>query len=298
MRLKLTLLFLITSNFLFADEVSDYMNNYKSSGKSDYKTEKYIIERFSYTKLIEKLTPFYTDSIVVVRQKAYQFTYKKGLISEPKTQQKMVLRLLAGCNDKNGGIVGQLLSYLQEFPPEVFNEEAKNEINNLLGKKQITHFKKLAMLAGMVGAGQERMHKAVLMPNIKNETKWALSLALARLGSIEHTEYCVELVKKISVNSDLISYIIPDLIYTRKRLAIDYCIEIMYSDKKDCYSPNPDKPEFILCAYRVMELLSPIIIDFPFQTDATGSLVTNDYEEALTITRDWFTNHPNFQISQ
>lgn len=298
MRLKLTLLFLITSNFLFADEISDYMNNYKSSGKSVYKTEKHIIEKFSYLELLEKLSPFYTDSIVVVRQKAYQFTYKKGLISEPNIQQKAVLKLLAGCTDKNGGIVGQLLSYLQEFPPQSFDENAKNTIDNLLDKKQITHFKKLAMLAGMVDAGQEKMHKKLLMPDIKNETKWAFSLALARQGSIEHTKYCVELVKSISLSSELVSYLIPDLIYTRQHKAIDYCIEIIHSDKKDCYSPNPDKPEFILCAYRIMELLAPVIIDFPFQTDATGSLVSNDYEEALTITRDWFINNPTYQVSR
>jgi hypothetical protein len=274
------------------------MNNYKSSGKSDYKTEKHIVEKFSYLELLEKLTPFYSDTIVVVRQKAYHITYKKGLTSEPKTQQKVVLKLLEGCSDKNGGIVGQLLSYLQEFPPECFDEYAKNTIDNLLDKKQITHFKKLAMLAGMVGAGQETMQKKFLMPEVKNETKWALSLALARQGSNKHTNYCVELVKNIPVNSDLVAYLIPDLIYTRQNQAIDYCIEIIYSDKKDCYSPNPDKPEFILCAYRIMELLAPVIIDFPLQTDATGSLITNDYEEALKITRDWFINNPTYQISR
>ncbi|NOQ25701.1 MAG: hypothetical protein GQ564_10110 [Bacteroidales bacterium] len=274
------------------------MNSFKSSGKSDYKTEKQIIEKFSYLELIEKLTPFYADSTTVVRQKAYQFTYRKGLTSEANTQKKVVLKLLAGCKDKNGGIVGQLFSYLQEFPPESFDESAKNTIDNLLDKKQITHFKKLAMLAGMVGAGQETMQKKFLMPEVKNETKWALALALARQGSNKHTKYCVELVKNISINSDLVAYLIPDLIYTRQNQAINYCIEIIHSNKKDCYSPNPDKPEFILCAYRIMELLAPVIIDFPLQTDATGSLATNDYEEALKITRNWFINNPTYQISR
>jgi len=296
MRLKLTLLFLITYHSIFADEISDYMNSCKSSGKSDYKTEKYIIEKYSYEKLTDKLTPFYSDSIVFVRQKAYYLTYKKGLISNSEIQQSVVLKLIHGCNDNNGGLVGNLLSYLMEFPGDSFKEEAKNEINNLLIKKKIFHFKKLAMLSGIAGAGKETMQKDFLNPDISNETKWILSLALARQGSLKHTDYCMERVKNIPVNSEIISYIIPDLIYTRQRLAIDYCIDIIFSDKKDCYSPNPDKPEFILCAYRVIELLAPIIVDFPYQTDATGSLVTNDYEEALTVSRNWFTNNPTFQI--
>ena len=298
MRLKLTLLFLITCNFLFADEVSDYMNKYKSSGKSDYKTEKHIIEKYSYQKLTDKLAPYFNDSIVSVRQKTYYFIYKKGLTSGSRIKQKVILKLLAGCHDKNGGIVGQLFSYLQEFPIESFGEDAKDEINNLLLKKKVFHFKKLAMLAGIVGIGHETMQKKFLNPDINNETKWILSLALARQGSVKHTNYCMERVKNIPVNSDLISYVIPDLIYTHQYQAINYCIEIIHSNKKDCYSPNPDKPEFILCAYRIMELLAPVIINFPFQTDATGSLVTNDYEEALKITRDWFINNPIFQIRQ
>lgn len=298
MRLKLTLLFIITSRFLLADEISDYMNKYKSSGELDYKIEKLIIEEYSFQKLKDKLTPFFNDSITVVRQKAYYFTYKKGLISETKIQQKVVVILLNGCNDKNGGVVGQLYSYLQEFPSESFNEDAKNLIDNLLLEKQVLHFKKLVVLAGIVGTGKETMQKEFLKPENNNETKWILSLALARQGSSKHINYCMERVKSIPVNSDLISYVIPDLIYTRQNQAINYCIEIINSNNNDCYSPNPDKPEFILCAYRIIELLAPVIKDFPFQTDATGSLVTNDYEEALIITRDWFTNHPNFQISQ
>ena len=298
MRLKLTLLFLITCHSIFADEISDYMNSCKSSGKSDYKTEKYIIENYSYEKLTDKLAPYYSDSIVSVRQKAYYLTYKKGLISELQIQQRVVLKLILGCSDKNGGLVGNLLSYLQEFPSTSFGKEAKDEIYNLLIKKKIFHFKKLALLSGIAGAGKETMQKDFLNPDISNENKWILSLALARQGSLTHTNYCMEHVKSYPIKSEFISYIIPDLIYTRQRQAIDFCIDIIFSDKKNCYSPNPDKPEFILCAYRVMELLAPVIVDFPYQVDATGSLVTNDYEEALTVTRNWFTNNPTFQIRQ
>ncbi len=296
MRFKLTLLSLLITNLIFADGISDYMNKYKSSGKTDYKKEKNLIAQYSFKDLINELSPFYKDSVVTVRQKAYYFTFKKGVVSSQEIKQKAVLKLLSGCYDKNGGVVGQLFSYLFEFSTENFNEEAKDRMDKLLVKSKMFHFKKLAMLAGIVGTGQEALQKKILDPDINNKTKWALSLALARQGSEKYTDYCMERVLNITVNNNFVSYIIPDLIYTRQHKAIEYCIGIIYSDKKDCYSPNPDKPENILCGYRIMELLAPVIIDFPFKTDATGTLVTDDYEKALEIARNWFTNNPTFKI--
>jgi hypothetical protein len=296
MSLKLLPLFFFSYSFLYAGEINDYMLMYKSTGKSDYVSEKSIIQKYSIPNLIEGLSSFFSDSTTSVRSKAYYFIYKKGITSKTKHQQKAVLKLLDACKDKNGGIVGQALSYLQEFPPESFEKEAKNTIDNLLGKNQVFHFKKLVMLAGSIGTGREIMHKRLLQPDINNETRWILSLGLARQGNDELTNYCMEQVKNMSINNDFVSYIVPDLIYTRQTSAINYCIEIINSDKKACFSPNPDKPEFILCGYRVMELLAPVIEDFPYKTDATGSLITNDYKKALTETRNWFAKNPTYRI--
>ncbi len=298
MRFKLTILFILITNFIFAGEITDYMNKYKSSGKTDYKKEMYLIKQYSFQDFVNELSPFYNDSTVTIRQKTYYFTYKKGVVSSPEIQQKAVLKLLTGCYDKNGGVVGQLLSYLLEFPVESFNEEAKDKIDKLLVKNKMFHFKKLAMLAGITGSGKETIQKKILGPDINNKTKWALSLALARHGSENYTNYCMEQIANIQVNNNFVSYIIPDLIYTRQRKAIDFCIDIIHSNKKDCYSPNPDKPENIMCGYRIMELLASVIIDFPFKTDATGTLVTDDYEKALEISREWLINNPNFKIRQ
>jgi hypothetical protein len=298
MRSKLTLLLILTCGFVSAQEIDEYICNYKISGRSDIKLEKTLITNYSYRELSNELTPYFNDSIVTVRQKSYYIIYKKGITSDTQTQKDAVIKILSGCNDKNGGLVGQLLSILHEFPNESFDEEAKNKIELLLQQKRIFHFKKLVLLAGKVGSGQEIMQKMFLNPEISQEKKWALSLALARQGSHKHMDYCMETIKNISINSEFISFVIPDLIYTRNRHAIDFCVEIIFSDKKDCYSANPDKPEYILCAYRVMELIAPVIIGFPFETDATGSLVTNDYQQALTITREWFNNNPTFEIRQ
>jgi hypothetical protein len=49
----------------------------------------------------------------------------------------------------------------------------------------------------------------------------------------------------------------------------------------------------MICGYRMMEFLAPIIIDFPYGVTASGDLNTGDYESALLITRDWLKNNQN-----
>jgi hypothetical protein len=40
-----------------------------------------------------------------------------------------------------------------------------------------------------------------------------------------------------------------------------------------------------------MELLAPVIVDFPVKTDITGQLETDDYPAALQTVRKWFVNN-------
>ncbi len=136
MRLNLTLLFLLILKFPVAREIDEYMNTYKLSGKTDFKKEQHIIETYSYGKLEDKLEPWFNDSVVNLRRKACYFVYKKGIISKPRHRQKAVLQLLESCKDKNGGIVGQSLTYLHEFPPESFGNDANNTIDKLLAEEQ------------------------------------------------------------------------------------------------------------------------------------------------------------------
>ena len=44
------------------------------------------------------------------------------------------------------------------------------------------------------------------------------------------------------------------------------------------------------CGYRIMEYLAPVIKDFPLKTDASGDVITKDYEHALMQVREWLKN--------
>ena len=298
MRLKLIMLSLFACNMLFAQEIEEYIDIYKSIGVSDYNKEQSIINKYKFNTLKTGLNQYFSDSVASVRQKAYYLIYKKGITAEATNRTETVNTLINGCFDKNGGVVGAVLSNLNDFNSSDFDNKAKSAINKLLNKKKMFHRKKLAMLAGNIGAGKEAMQKKLLDKRVSNDTKWAYSLALARQGSAKHINYCMNQISEIPVNNNLITYIIPDLVYTKQREMIDYCISLVFRDTKDCFSPNPDKPEYILCAYRVLELIAPVIADFPYQTDATGTLNTDDYDKALTVARKWLTDNPNYNIIQ
>ncbi|MCG8409694.1 MAG: hypothetical protein MI739_00225 [Bacteroidales bacterium] len=296
MKLKLSIALFCICNVVVAKDITTYLNKYKKTGISDYKIEQNIINKYSYEQLESKLNPFFSDTIKIARQKAYYFIYKKGTQIDSIGKKKATNKLLQGCFDKNGGIVGVLLSNLTDFDASDFDNKAKETIDRLLEKKKMFHKKELAMLAGITNTGHEIMKNLFSSEDETRDTKWGISLALARQGSVVHINYCFKQISDIPVNNAFISYIIPDLIYTRQRKLIDFCKDIIFRDTKDCFSPNPDEPEDILCAYRVMELIAPAIENFPYRLDATGSLNTDNYKKALKVTRKWFRDNPDYKI--
>lgn len=154
------------------------------------------------------------------------------------------------------------------------------------------------MLAGYVGAASDAMQQQLLLPGITAEKKWALSLGLARQGNTDCIEFCINSIKKVPVGNDLIKFVIPDLLYIREKKATDYCVELLNMDEKLCTSADPDKQEKILCGYYIVELLAPVILNFPYKTDGTGSLVAENYESALIAVKAWFQANPNYTLNK
>jgi hypothetical protein len=103
-------------------------------------------------------------------------------------------------------------------------------------------------------------------------------------------------VGRDELNSYLVSYVLSDLIYTRRKAALDYCVALLYSDDELCRSPNPDYDGSIVCAYRIIELLAPVIVDFPIQVNPSIGLETDDYPKTLQSIRDWFKQNPDYRI--
>ena len=135
-----------------------------------------------------------------------------------------------------------------------------------------------------------------LLPSLSARDQWAAQLALARLGDPEALATVLTRVKQEPVNDDVVYELLPDLVYTRQKAALDYLVTIIQSDEKNCQSADPEAEQSILCGYRVLELLPPVIQNFPLTVDESGDLAVSDYPSALQQAREWLKENDDYQI--
>jgi hypothetical protein len=86
-------------------------------------------------------------------------------------------------------------------------------------------------------------------------------------------------------------------VYTRQPAIFKFLEGVINNNSENCQSSNPDSSKKMLCGYRVMEQIAPVIKDFPVKTDETGDLVSNDYVAALQQVRSWFAANPNYSLN-
>ncbi len=279
-----------------AGDMENYIKQYAQNKQSNFKKEQVMLESYKLKNLINELTPFYSDSLAYVRQKAYYLTFKKGNNTKNSKPEASIHKLLDGCKDANGSVIGQNINYLKQFNKNDFDKEALLQIESLLTRRRSPHYKEIILLAGFVGAGKEYFNKKLLEQNLSDDIRWYMSLALARMGDKEQITYCTNQFRKQHVNDQFTQSILPLIIYLHQKESINYLIEILNQNDKLCHSLNPDHPEKIVCGYRVMELLAPIIANFPLKPDSTGCIVTNDYPKALEEARSWLDNNKEYTI--
>jgi hypothetical protein len=240
--------------------------------------------------LIFATIPYTTDSLSDVRSEAYEVLSITGKSSkQDDVRQKAVKQLIKGCKDKDSGISGKVLNALCQFNRNDFDSEATYELT-MLAREKTTYYHLLIKLIGYINIADvksdfRKMLEEKKYPN--NQVRWALHLALARMGEADQVDYCTEKVKKLTVNDDMVYDVVPDLIYTCQKKAFDYLLGIIESDEKSCSSANPDSNTKMICAYRIMEQIAPYIENFPVETSASGDLNTKNYDDALLKVREW-----------
>ncbi|HNP07664.1 MAG TPA: hypothetical protein PKN99_08545, partial [Cyclobacteriaceae bacterium] len=128
--------------------------------------------------------------------------------------------------------------------------------------------------------------------------RWAALLALARMGDQEATQSVMRRAQRLPVNDDVVYEVFPDLVYTRQRSAIDYLIVELKRDEKKCFTADAEDETPITCAYRIMEMLAPVIDKYPLELDASGDIKTKDYKKSLVTVRAWFERNKDYGIVQ
>jgi hypothetical protein len=242
-----------------------------------------------------ELAPYYRDSSYVVRCKAYRLAANAGAkTTKPPLRKQVVQVLLQGCGDTESSVSGTCSKALQQFSPIDFDDKAKQQLGALLTPDR-TYLNNLAQMAGYIGQPEYEgsLQKLLFHPKLSRRDKWVLQLALARMGNPEMLSRVIARVKSVAVNDDLVYEAAPALVYIRQPQSMAYLFEIMMRDDRNCSSANPDSDEKILCAYRVLEYIAPVIKDFPLKLDESGDLDVKDYQAALQTARNWYSAHQN-----
>jgi hypothetical protein len=246
--------------------------------------------------MIDNFKPYTTDTLESIRSLAHDAIGATGQKAKDlKIRQAAAAILVDACLDKETSIRKNVSKKLSHFQKADFTAASKQKLANLLKMDKIYFQNTVKLIAYLDMTNQTQVMKALLdTGNISNPTiEWDIRLSLARLGDKDAITWCLDKTRNAGLNDKVIYNLFPDLAYTRTREAVNYMIEVLNNDAKNCFSPNPDNPVAISCAYRVMEFLAPIIKNFPLKTDKDGELAEDDYEKALATCREWFKIHAN-----
>jgi hypothetical protein len=244
-------------------------------------------------RLMELLTPYGQDSTVLVREftcELYALFHEKT--ADNQIKEAAIAHLGTALSDSAQNIRTVAAAALNEIPVGEFSDKIKQLIVKSfsaygpLDEEQVllAGYLRLTELTGILQQFKND-------PTQGNSVRWDCYLALARMGDESSLNFILAAVQKRGVNDRVVYNDFPDLIYTRQRKAFDYLIKELFSNEQKCHSPNPGIAREMVCGYRIMEMLAPVIKDFPLSVTATGSINTKSYDSALEKARKWLKQH-------
>ncbi|MCG8331201.1 MAG: hypothetical protein MI974_26160 [Chitinophagales bacterium] len=168
-----------------------------------------------------------------------------------------------------------------------FDERAKAHLKQLL-VLQTPYLSDYIMLAGFLQMRGELISFKNQAGDLPNSLNQSYNLALVRCGDDQKLNEMMSNVASLAIHDNFVYQVAPLLIYVRQNKAIDYLMKIVLSNEKDCSPASAEASGQIICAYRIIEMLAPVINNFPVSVNATtGDLEVEDYPKALGIVRDW-----------
>lgn len=273
----------------FSDAVKG--NNYSISNS--------IVSTVAVSKLVAMAESYISNSDRFVRYKTIDLIRKKGLLTKnPAEKQTITSWLLEACKDKDSGNSGVASRALITYASDDFPAHAADSILALIAS-HCYHLEQVIRLSGFI----HKESTPSFLSNIKQldstltaRQKWAVDLALARLGNSESIEYCLNKIMGAGVNDQTVTYLFPDLAYIRNKEGFDYMLQEISSDEKKCSSANPDNEKPVICAFRIMELVTPYIEDFPVKLTSYGELDTDNYDDTLKKVKEWISLHDQYSL--
>ncbi|MEZ4974053.1 MAG: hypothetical protein R2820_12140 [Cyclobacteriaceae bacterium] len=247
-------------------------------------------------EIIASASQYFNDTLSRVRSRMYSLVGDAGSGSKDQNlRRQAVSKLVNATHDSEN--LDLLLSKLSSFAKSDFNSSSTDTLVSLFRRKP-PYLDQLARLVGTLQISELKEDLRTLSgPSTKNQRiRWSALVALARMGDDEALKSMMRRAQRLPVNDDIVYEVFPDLVYTRQRQAIDYLIVELKSDEKKCTTADAEDEAPITCAYRIMEMLAPVIDKYPLQVDASGDIKTKDYNKSLKSVREWFTKNQDYKI--
>lgn len=149
---------------------------------------------------------------------------------------------------------------------------------------------KLYLIAGYLGE-QQALYEVPKELRTSTKDKNAYDLALIRTGDPSRVARLKQLLATVEVTDAFVYETAPKLIYTRRREVIDFLFDEIMKDQRNCDSADTHTRGRINCAYRLLEMVAPVVHDFPLKVGVSGDLEMTDYPTALEIARGWIRDH-------
>lgn len=285
---------------LMKKSVKEIQNSKGKKLVSDYKFKEFVTA--VPEDILKELPKYETDTLANVRRLVYNLYYQ--VVRKNKNnniRQEAIFHLVKACKDSEIDIRNSSARKLKYFKKDDFSEASKTELIGYLSENKDI-YKNTVRLIGFLDLEDQvsKLNDLLNDTTVTEESiRWKIRITLARLGDNAQTSYCTNLARSKGVNDRIIHYLLKDLIYTRQKEAFDYLLDILYSDAKNCRPANPDLYDPIVCGYRIMELLAPAVEDFPFESyPGTSQLKAKDYDKTLEDVRQWFREHPDYEIKR
>lgn len=277
--------------------IDAYFNNLRSNKSPNIPSEVYKPEN---AKPILNVLPGYAkDTVILIRSRATLIARVVGTrsILSPIRQQA-ITQIIQAASDKSTGNAGAALNYLTEFKKTDFTKVHRDSLAALF-RRNPPYIDVLVKLIGFLEMKELKDELFTLSQNsgFGRKERWSAMLALARMNDAQAANDIMNRVKRMPVTDGVVYEVFSDLVYTRRPEMIAYLVEALNSDAKNCNSANAEQESRIPCAYRVMEMLAPVIEGFPLKVDESGDVIANDYPAALLTAREWFVKNKNYVIS-
>jgi len=219
--------------------------------------------------------------------------YKLSSIIEMK--EEAVETLCKNCNSNEVFLKSEIYKSLRKIEKRHFTVVAIDLLQNNLTTKN-SHLNELVLLLGFAGNQETKqvLENFYYTENINQRTKWYIHLALARLGDMNQTEYCINKAKKLPVDDFFMYEVLPEIIYIKQPQLIPIFINVLQEKGKNCTNADPENPQQMHCGYRLIEIIAPVFINYPFESTPSGDLAVSDYNEARIIVLDWLENTTEF----